>query len=479
MKIMLLTALFVIASGTQAEEPRSPEQTLIEMGIQYRTIWRGLHNFNDYFASNHFGEVRRYPPVQQLYYIPDQLPDGQGKTLYRFYDPHRVQHTESLETQLGGSNLEGNLGTGWTRNNKPRGTEQVFRLQTLDGHCALSNSLVNPDAACEKLPFPELFAYPRPSASGKRLECIDGLEVRLCSNKIAGGAISELVWNQRNFVAGTGYTHYIQSSLRFPGGAATPSEGGSNFNAMESDLNAWNGAPLLHINTDRQNKKQNSSAIAIDQDFRSFARFAPHSPPKHASHISGTLYPELNIGKEVHLDPFYLSLGDDFDAYVPQIVVYEAIINTPEALGSETEPVTVHIPGGSVNSYQTFGNRYFTIDAEMPDQRSGVTELFDSDFQNHGDVEDFDYQMPVAGAGGVAIASDDLQYAIGVYGRHEQAGFNGKFSGYLTEQARSGHWALRFTGELNKGENRFRAYIVLGTLDDIYRIMKRLQEAGY
>ncbi|MRI33242.1 hypothetical protein EOPP23_09635 [Endozoicomonas sp. OPT23] len=434
------------------------------MGVTFKTIWRALHNGNDYFASNHYEEARQYPPVEQLYYIPYRLRSPvNGIRLYRFYDSDGVQHTESSQGHLPGSKKESILGVAWPQVSAPGGTEEMYQLRDLNQLSAIAVPKAPAAGFEEKVPLTGLYAYPRYGYQEKTLECISGSSIKLCSDKAAGGSIAELVWNNYNFIKDDGYSHNIQSSIL--GDHAKPTEGGSTFNKDESEKVAWNGAPLISLISN--NNRQSSSAIPIDRTSRR---------PRLARGVTGVIYPDLKIGKNLQIDAEEFKQNEALSLYASQIIVYDAQVTMPTDW-SGTKLVILEVPGGSIPTKSKWPSHFYTVDALYSDPTKSVREIFNSDFQYEGESDDYKYLFQAGG--GIAIATGREEHAIAVYSRRSQQGKEGEFYGHLHKKGVHGHWSLRYAGPLYAGQNTFRAYIILGEIEEVHKIMHLLYTEGY
>ena len=449
-----------IASSISSIDDLKAEQVIL------RPIWRAKSTPNDYFSSNNYQEIKNYTNIEQVYYIPNDVKEHRNGPVYRLYDGYK--HMDSLYQAEASYTSEGILGYAWT-SIAPAGSTEMYRVYNASNG---DHAIASPGAPLAGFTKSEFFhnhhAYPRYASSTNTIECINGVAVKLCSNKRAGGTVWSLSWNGMNFVNVLDYGRQIQSSLgQISNYGSLPTEGGDNANAHLNPV-YWHGSPVSLFET--INKTQKTRAIPLEWNF-SFFGGNEHRP---------IIYPNWRLGKDVYLDSQDLNLGTNFSYLIPQIVIYDTIAEFPKQLGNQSWQPSIEIPTGYVNNGPGNLNRFFTIDASIENLNAALTEIGTSHF-SEPEIGTFHYQSDVQ-AGGVVIANDHLSHAIGIYSKRIQNNFpdeNGYVYFTLWKFGSTNKWSAAYKGILNEGENKFRTYILVGTLDDVRVMMRQLFVMGY
>lgn len=472
MKYIKLAFIAVISSMgfTVQATPIKSLKDLREEQVVLRPIWRARSHSADYFSSNNYTEILNFQNVEQVYYIPNNLSVNENRDpIFRLYNGY--QHMASPRRSEGEYVSEGQLGFAWNLNNAPDGTEKIFRMYnpSNDDHAITSSSSEVEYPVREY--FNNLYAYPRYSQANKAIECVVGESVELCSNKRAGGTVWSLTWNGRNFVNVLDYGRQIQSSLGQLGPSSVfdslPTEGGDNANAHLSPV-YWHGSPVALFETTP--KSQKTRAIPTEWKYSNFGG-GDHRP---------VVYPNWKLGKNVYLDHNSIELGEAYNYLSSQVIIYDTVLELPRQLGDSTWQPSLEIPTGYIDNGTGNFNRFFTIDASVNNLNEALIEVDDSDFSlSAPGVKHYQSNLEV---GGVVVSTDNLSHAIGVYRNNEIYDIpnNNGFVYYtLWKFGNTNKWSVAYKGILNKGENIFRTYILVGSLDDVRVMMRRLYLMGY
>lgn len=436
-------------------KPRSIASTSIstinslqtELSIQ----WNLLLGSSDYMTSTDFIEASSLPTVGQSYYLPKSLLSGTSP-LYRAYNGSKHMVTGSSSGE-GAYAIEGVVGYGYSASSAPVGTVNMFRsYSALHGGFTLSSPNYT-IASYDSAQYFNKYAYPRYN-SNTSLLTLNGTAISIKSNRVAGGSIWELSWNGKQFVNTADFGRLIQSSMNL-GNGALPTEGGDKHFSANSSF--CHGSPLIEAYN--SGSTQITKAVPLEWHNEMF---------NSTGNIHDLIiYKDFKLGKEITLDPT-LSLGS-FNYLKPQIAKYVTTFSTPVDLSD----VHIEIPTGYLNDEFS---RFFEIDATNSNLNAGLTEVFLNENESQ--------QSPFYDAGGIVLATQNLNYAMGIYINitNAKATDDDPNSIYYFRNWRfsdTSKWSAGRYGDISSGAHQYTSYIIVGTLDDVRNAMRSLNVNGY
>jgi len=418
-----------------------------ELSIQ----WNLLLGTGNYMTSNDFIEASSFSTVGQSYYVPKFLLSGTSP-FYRAVNgsKHLVTGSSSGE---GAYAIEGVVGYGYSASSAPAGTVNVFR-----SYSALyaGYTLSSPNysiASYDSIQYLNKYGYPRYN-SNTSLLTLNGTAIGIKSNRVAGGSIWELSWNGKQFVNTSDYGRLIQSSMNL-GDGALPTEGGDKHFSANSSF--CHGSPLIEAYN--SGSTQVTTAVPLEWHNEMF---------NSTGNIHDLIiYKDFKLGKVITLDPT-LSLGA-FNYLKPQIAKYVTTFSTPVNLSD----VHIEIPTGYLNMEFS---RFFEIDATNSNLNAGLTEVLLNENESQ--------QSPFHDAGGIVLATQNLDYAMGIYINivNSKSTDDDPNSIYYFRNWRfndTSKWSAGRYGDISAGAHQYTSYIIVGTLDDVRTAMRALSINGY
>lgn len=469
LKTYMVTTLVTAAVTGQcfAAAPIISVADLKAQQVVLKPVWQVRGNNNYFFPSSNYSEISQYSGIEQLWYVADSnSTTGSRAPIYRLFNgyQHLVSPNQSESTYYS----QGVLGYPWTSKGLPA-LSNMYRLynKATGDHALAAPGFVYSGYDIQEN-FPGRFGYPRPPASQNTKACLQGSEIRLCSDRRVGGAVTELSWGGKNLVNTLDYGRYIQSSLSLGPLNALPTEGGDNA-FHTSTISAFkHGSPTDYLMTDVSQKTQSSRSVPLEWNYASHG----------GSSNQPVAYYPWRLGKDVRLDYSQLNLGSGNGSLIGNIVQYESVISLPASLGSSTSWLpSIEIPTGYVDNAGTNAlTRFFTFDATLSDINTATKELSAQDFSASPPDEHYQYD-PLAG--GVILSSSTGSHAIGVYARRYIPNRDGYVYFTLWRFGNTNKWSAAYYGPLYEGENRFRSYVVAGTLTEVRTAMRALYQGGY
>ena len=454
--VIILTTTFLVIATSEATI--QSQQTVLNV------VWEVLVGTKDWMSTTSYTEASQFSQVKQLYYIPKNSATGRNP-LYRLYNGVN-NHMTSIITNEGGYALEGILGYPWNNSTKPNGATQMFRgFNSSNGDHALMSGH-DMFAGYTQENFSERYGYHRFGGNVTPLFTLAGNKITVKSNLAAGGTIWEWIWNGKQFIDNLDYGREMQSSMSFSTNIALPTEGGDYLHT--SNKQYMHGSPILTYsnNITANVKTQTTRAIPLEWNYTDYNGGDAHAP---------VIYANWQLGKDIRLDDTSLNLGSGYNHLRDQVVRYDTVLYTPITLTN----ANIEIPTAYLKAEF---KRAFQYDATNTDINAGTYEVQNSDFSNLGNGT-YHRQFSVS-AGGAIYATQDLNYAIGVYGSTPAIGGKAMYYtvwkfGSLTNPSVTKWSAGNGWSTFTAGENRFTTYIATGTLDDVRVIMRRLYMMGY
>ena len=436
------------AKSARAITARTPLPTITSLQTNLNVLFSTNVGGNNYVPTSDAAEAARYALDGQSYYVPRANLGDATQPLYRLYNGTR--HMPSvMATGEANYAAEGVLGYPWRSN--VAGTSNLFRAYNpTNGDFVLTNDNA-PVPGYTTREYLNVYGYPR-YRSAESLLTLQGDAVTVTSNRVAGGVVWELWWNGKQFIDQLDYGREMQSSLNL-GNGALPTEGGDRWADANPDL--MHGSPLLEARN--EGKTQVTKAIPLEWNNEQFNA----TGQRHEL----VIYPDFTLGKRLTLDQ-PLALGE-YSYLSAQIISYQTTFSTP------TDLTEAHIEIPTAYLTPDF-NRFFEVDATRSNLDEGLTEVALAVGQSQ--------QAPEYAAGGIVIATAALDYAMGVYVNVEQAQQEDPNAVYYFRNWRFGNtakWSAGRFGTLASGENTFRSYVVVGTLDNVRVAMRMLYANGY
>lgn len=446
-------------------EAQSFADELREHQVVCSVLWRTKVGTKDRMTTASQSEASNFQLEAQVAYAPLEN-DTDRSPIYRLFHSGVGDHMLSAVTnEAPGYALEASVAFPWKAADAPAGTARLLRgwNSSLQDHAPMVAGLELPGYISQF--FGGHWAFPRYDSKLLERETITGSEISLSSNLIAGGAIDSWTWNGKQFVNDLDYGRLIQSSLNVLGTGALPTEGGDKLGPQNyGDNRYWHGSPLLLHETESGpgGEIQRTRCAPLEWHMDDFG---------DGSLDRAVVYRDWVLGKNVVLDDPEIDLGAAFAHLEPQIARYETVfspsLDLPNAL--------IEVPTGYL---EPEFNRYFTIDATEPDLNQALDEITAPDFLEKNPPNHYQFNNP--GAGGVVLATSNLQYAMGVYGVHPDLGGSASFFTLFDFEPSTTKWAANYgPAPLVVGEHVFTTYIITGTLDDVRVAMRTLYTEGY
>lgn len=415
-----------------------------------------LYNVNvggsDFMATKDAAEAANFTIDGQTYYLPSNAISGQTETFYRLYNgsDHMTSFSSTGEANY---SVEGSLGHAWTITAAPVGTVEMFRgYNSSTGDHALMNINYLISGYSQEI-FSDKYAYPRYNKSEKLLS-LQGNAVKVVSNLVAGGTVWELWWNGKQFIDHLDYGREMQASMNL-GNNALPTEGGDKWS--NNNIFFMHGSPLVEAYN--SGKTQITKAVPLEWNNELFNT--------SGSQYEAVIYKDFKLGKNIELDQS-LSLGS-YSYLNSQIMTYKTTFSTPTILSdAHIEIPTAYLP--------VEFNRFFEIDATQSDLNTGLTEVI----LNVNESQ----QAPIQSAGGIVIATSDLNYAMGVYinidlTKSQDSDPNAIYYFRNWRFSNTSKWSSGRFGTIASGDNIYKTYVIVGTLDDVRLAMRSLYLNGY
>lgn len=424
-----------------------------------------MPNSHDLMSTTSFGEASKFRMAGQMYYAPRQS-DRTRTPIYRLYGG-KYGHIVSQQKKEGIYNkVEATIAYPWRGAYKPAGATKMFRGYNakLKDHGLMSQFLSF--FGYTKEYFTNCYAYARYGGNDS-IYTLSGSKVTVKSNLVAGGAVWEYWWNNKQFIDHNDYGREIQSSLSyFDNNVSMPTEAGDS--VYNTNRNFMHGAPVAYYaNTITPSyKMQSTRAIPLEWCNSKF---------NGGQNQVVVAYTGWQLGKNLYLDDKAINLGTGFENLNGQVSRYETVLD------SSIDQTNSNIEIPSAYLVPEF-RRAFTFNAAESDKTKATKELGATDFDTPG-YKVYHYQHDV-NYGGVILANDDLSYAFGIYGSKTSCGGSAdyftlwKFSD-ITKPAVTKMSAGNYKTHISKGENKYTTYICVGTYDNVCTEMRQLYLNGY
>jgi hypothetical protein len=401
----------------------------------------------------------------QLFYIPtDQQPGTHP--LYRLYEANLDDHMDSIQLGEAGYAFEDRLGYAYDASDGV--TEEIWRwFRPADGRhaTAFGEEDLSPQGYQREGILG--YGYPRYGAAQELPLVVEGSQVTLVANLAAGGAISELWWQGRQFINQKDYGRLIQIACNMDPTAEldNPTEGGDEYSPpAEADPRWGHGSPLISAEVAGTFLRTACHPL----QFRAGLREEPYRGGKTQPVMWGGTF-----AKEVEVDWHGR----------PQVIHWTTTVTFPSA---ETH-VDLEIMTAYLNSDFT---RLCAFDVSQAAPR--LEEVTDLELHHCADPDARPALLqPVAG--GVLLATADDAFALGVYRRSAPGRYVGFGLCYLQEprpdwdpQAEpdernaSNKWSAhhRYGGVTEAGTYSYEAFLLVGTVADVLREARQLYEDG-
>ncbi|MCP3962086.1 MAG: hypothetical protein GY719_29945 [bacterium] len=214
---ILFTPLFLTA-------PASSQNTVLNQVTRW---WNA--SATNHMLSVYSGETNGVLEGQSFYISRSSQPGT--RELFRLFSLVQNDHMTSVLTNEGGYALDGSLGHAFV--SPGPGMEPMNRwFKTgVDFDHLVASYTEDPSPLGYVLEGTLGFGYPRFGPSCELSVHLDGAEVRLTANRVAGAAISGLTWNGKQLVNNFDYGRQIQTAFNFTnvGEEDNPTEAGSRY----------------------------------------------------------------------------------------------------------------------------------------------------------------------------------------------------------------------------------------------------------
>jgi hypothetical protein len=385
----------------------------------------------------------------QTFYLPAGAAAGRHP-LYRLFSSPAFDHMDSTVAGEGGYSTETTLG--YAFDGQVSGTAPVRRWYrgTWADHLTAFNG-ENPSGYA--LEGTLGYGYPRWGNQGEPQFACQGSQVRIVGNYAAGGAISELWWNNKQFVNDWDYGRQIQIAfnLQLPGETDNPTEAGDKYGWPGVKPAGWaHGSPLLH-------------AGVSGTTLTTTCRPLQWSPENFGGGSNNPVVWNGTISKQVDLD----------FAGSPRILRWITTVNFPSSSSFlDMEIVTAYLNDEF--------RRFWAYDAAA----DGLSEMTGA-VPNGGCLDPSADARLRPGAGGVMISTNDTAYALGVYRKDPGNNFGlckfiggstGKYGGSTTK------WNCLYRpggAGVTAGPHSFTVYLVVGTVAQVRADMRSLYLQGF
>jgi len=445
---VIATALLSVAS---AEVYSSTTNTVLNQLVRrYQTL------LTDHYVSIDSTETAG-TLEGALFYIPSSSAAGRT-AIYRHYNSSITNHLLSNSSSVAGYTSEGVHGYAYSTNQSYLEPIKRWYNSTHTDHLTAFVG-ENPAPFGYSLDGTLGYGFPRHGQNCEQNYTVSAGGVTLKANKNAGGAISELTWNGKQFVNNYDYGRQIQSAFNLSNVAEydNPTEAGSKYGCPGVvDASYAQGSPIDYVT--------HSGSTLMTRTFP-----LQWKPENWGGGIDNPVMWGGTIEKDVTLN--FLTT---YDAHV---IKYVSTIDVPSSDASTTgdwEAVTAYLTGDF--------NKLYAFDAVnnvRVDKTSTVSNNSCLDAPNQDLRPD---------AGGVINATSNGNYALGVY-RKKSGGFNhfalckflngggnGKYDENTTKWSVLG---LREVAGVPAGESTETVYLIVGTLADVEATMRDMYLDGY
>lgn len=462
--LILIAILFITGCSNKYEEdtietsnldnveeamPKTSLYTIRSLQTKLNVLLNVNVSGNDYMSTRSVAEASNFPIKGQTYYMPSTSIYG-TKPFYRMYNG--TKHMTSTSAREGNYSKEFALGYAWKPGFAPVGTTSMYRSPNYsNGDHSLMSVKYGISGYYTKEYF-GTYAYPRYNTPLKLLT-LSGNKITVKSNLVAGGSVWELWYRGQQFLDHVDYGREMQSSLNL-GHGALPTEAGDKH--QSGNANFMHGSPILEARN--SGKTQITTAIPLEW---------------HNTTFNGNrrdelvIYKDFKLGKRLTLDN-NLNLGS-YNYLNAQIIKYETTFYTPTTLtGAHIEIPTAYL--------KPVLKRFFEINATKSNLNQGLTEVSLSSGQSQ--------QAPIHHAGGIVIADQSLNYAMGVYINVNKAKASDSDPNaiYYFRNWRFGDtskWSAGRKGTIRAGNNKYTSYVIVGTLNEVRVAMRQLYVKGY
>lgn len=299
------------------------------------------------------------------------------------------------------------------------------------------------------------YGFPRYGQDCEQNYSVTAGGVTIKANKVAGGAVSELIWNGKQFINNYDYGRQIQTAFNFgkAGEQDNPTEAGSKYGCPGTVKKPEyaQGSPIYYVTSNGSTLITKSRPLQWNPE--NFTGGGRENPVMW----NGT------IEKTVELNHF----SGRYDAHV---IRWTTTIDIPhDSDYFDWELVTAY-------TNDEFSSQY-AYDAENNVRSVAVVP------NNKCTAQPF-----IPNAGGVINATSDGKYALGAY-RKKSGGLNhlalckyenGRGGGKYGEDATK--WSVLErdrVASISEGEYSGSAYLIVGTLADVVSTMRSMYLAGY
>ena len=414
-------------------------------------VTRQLLNLDHYSSKSE--DEKRGAMEGQAWYLLNQSATGTRaiNRLYRNTSPY--DHLNSIATSEGDYAFEHVLGHAYVGTGSGLAEIKRWFNATVTDHLTAFDG---EDPSIHGYTFETVLGYgfPRFGQDCEQNYSVTAGGVTIRANKVAGGAVSELIWNDKQFINNYDYGRQIQTAFNFTnvGEQDNPTEAGSKYGCPGVVKPEYaQGSPIYYVTSNGSTLMTKSRPLQWNPgNFTGGGRDNPVM-------WNGT------IEKEVILNRF----SGEYDAHV---IEWTTTIDIPHDSDEfDWELVTAY-------TNDEFSSQY-VYDAENDVRRT-------ADVPN-GRCTD---QPFITNSGGVINATSDGNYALGAYRtksnnlnhfalcRYQNGRGGGKYGADTTK------WSvLERDNEdgISKGEYEASAFLIVGTLADVVSTMRSMYLDGH
>jgi len=279
--------------------------------------------------------------------------------------------------------------------------------------------------------------YPRYGTVCELPMVVEGEEVRLVANRVAGGAVSELWWGGRQFLNRHDFGRYLQTVQQNVGPEDRLFEAGDRYGCSGAEGGGWaHGAPLVEVHYE-------PGYLATTTRPLQWEPAGLAGGPDHPVLWGGTFAKEVQLGFRG-----------------PHVADWAVTINSP----SGSQDLDVEVLRAALTSDFTLAYVYDAF-------RDTLTDV-SADVPNGGCLEPDARPglRPIAGAG--ILSTADGSHALGFYRRDERnavrfCGQQGAGGGETGPDYRSVASVFQAPNGLAPGERTWHVYVLVGRIEDV------------
>jgi len=411
-------------------------------------IWRVTVNNSDSMSTPLLAEMLAYQSDGSLFYVPQSL---RRDTIPLYRLSNGADHMDSIQAGESGYGTEGIMGFPFTTPTAAQGIVGMFRgLNGSGDRMLLKKDETRSGYTSSAL---GIYGYPRYGHLGEGMNAITGGGITASSNTVAGGAVWSWVYNGTEFIDTQNFGRSIQTAMFWTGPVDgklyNPNEAGDRHSTIATPAALRHGSPILFNHN--LGLKQVTRSIPLE--------FSPGTFGGGSN--NPVIYKDMVLGKDLTMN--YNNMG--------AVVQYETVMYSETNIAS----VRIEAPTGYL---KPIFNTFFTMDVVSRERTLVTPQNCPVDYTQPGSYVSF---TPASGYGGIIITNAARDIAMGVYGRLERVGgtiTNFTLFDFIGNCGDTVKWGAVYTGNVFGGENRFKTYIINGTIEEVTAKMYQLHADG-